>query len=78
LKPRARKCIFLGYSVGVKGYSLWCRDLKKVIINRDVTFTESALLHPEKEAVGSSSSHVGDVSENATEKVEFEVTNASQ
>jgi len=69
LEPRARKCILLGYSVGVKGYRLWCPDLKKVIISRDVTANESALLHPEKEVAASSSSHAGDVLENTTDKV---------
>ena len=39
------KCIFLGFKVGVKGYKLWCPELKKVIISRDVIFDETAMLH---------------------------------
>lgn len=40
LESGAKKCIFLGYSFGVKGYKLCNLDSKspKFIIYRDVTF----------------------------------------
>ncbi|GMP53679.1 hypothetical protein CsSME_00019075 [Camellia sinensis var. sinensis] len=44
LDPRAKKAIFLGFGDGVKGYRLWCPESKKVLIRRDVTFDESAML----------------------------------
>ena len=44
LDPRAKKGVFLGFSQGVKGYRIWCPELKKVILSRDVTFDESSML----------------------------------
>ena len=44
LEPRSLKCIFLGFKPGVKGYKLWCPELKKVIVSRDVIFDEVSML----------------------------------
>ena len=44
LEPRARKGIFVGYGVGVKGYRVWCNDSKKIIVSRDVVFDEDSML----------------------------------
>ncbi|KAH9668238.1 hypothetical protein KPL70_021339 [Citrus sinensis] len=46
LAPRALKGVFVGYPDGVKGYKIWCTDLRppKCIISRDVIFNEDELI----------------------------------
>ena len=70
LDPKSRRCLFLGYANGVKGYRLWDPTAHKVIISRDVIFmedkkqvaddstvdesSETAIVHMEKESVDDS------------------------
>ncbi|KAI9176928.1 hypothetical protein LWI28_008828 [Acer negundo] len=44
MDPRANKAVFVGFSEGVKGFRLWNSESKKIILSRDVTFDESAML----------------------------------
>ena len=44
LDPRAKKAIFLGFSIRIKGYRLWCPSSRKIVSNRDVRFYESSML----------------------------------
>ncbi|KAE8687107.1 cytochrome P450 71A9-like [Hibiscus syriacus] len=47
LDPKSRKCKFLGYADGVKGYRLWDSTAYIVIISRDVIFIEDKLQRKE-------------------------------
>ncbi|CAJ2662759.1 unnamed protein product [Trifolium pratense] len=62
LDPKSKKCVFVGYSKGVKGFKLWDPVSKKMVLSRDVVFdeqfmlkqpevTESAGGSPNKEAI---------------------------
>ena len=44
LEPRSMKCIFLGYKSSVKGYKLWCTEIRKLVISRDVIFDETFMI----------------------------------
>ncbi|KAI9182157.1 hypothetical protein LWI28_022631 [Acer negundo] len=43
LDPKSKRCIFLGYANGVKGYRLWDPTAHKVIVTREVIFVENQL-----------------------------------
>ena len=41
MDKKAVKCIFIGYSYGVKGYKLWDPVAQKVFYSRSVIFRET-------------------------------------
>jgi hypothetical protein len=43
LQPKSEKCIFVGYSKDVKGYTLLQPHFNEIIIRRDVKFDENIL-----------------------------------
>ncbi|KAM1596712.1 hypothetical protein ACFX1Z_031688 [Malus domestica] len=68
LDPRAKKANFLGFSSGVKGYRLWCPEMKKLVISRDVTFDEESMYKD-------SEKNVKDVQQVELEKVASSTSN---
>ena len=56
LDPKSKKCIFLGYKKGVKGYKFWDPIAKKVVISRDAVFDEQFMLQQNQDKVPGNSS----------------------
>lgn len=50
--PRAKKCVFLDYAVGTKGYKLCDLESREVFISRDVSFYEDVF--PFQQGIGDS------------------------
>ena len=44
LDSKLRKCVFLGFEKGVKGYRFWDPISKKTVTSRDVIFDEAFML----------------------------------
>uniref|UniRef100_A0A2N9G262 CCHC-type domain-containing protein n=1 Tax=Fagus sylvatica TaxID=28930 RepID=A0A2N9G262_FAGSY len=60
--PKSKKCIFLGFKKGVKGYKLWDPVAQKVVISRDVVFDEKSMtkaFKEEKSQAAESSNNIG-------------------
>ena len=51
LDSKSRKCIFLGYADGVKGYRLWDPTAHKLVISRDVIFIEDKMQIEENNSI---------------------------
>ena len=54
LDPKSHLCYFLGYCDNTKGYRIWDPVTSKVLIRRDVTFSEQLLYGSPKESSHSS------------------------
>ncbi|KAI9160502.1 hypothetical protein LWI28_008739 [Acer negundo] len=71
LDLRAKKAVFVGFSEGVKGFRLWNSESKKIILSRDVTFDESAMLKQTLQDIKNENP-------NSLQQVEFEVPKKSE
>jgi len=70
LEARAKKDVFVGYPMNVKGYKVWCPASSKFLISRDVTFDESAMLKSKDVVLKPTIME----NEKIDKKVEFEVS----
>nr|GEV75137.1 Gag-Pol polyprotein [Tanacetum cinerariifolium] len=50
LSPKSKKCLFLGYTDGVKGYRVWDPTAYKVVVSKDVVFMEDKIQENKKAA----------------------------
>nr|GEW08436.1 hypothetical protein [Tanacetum cinerariifolium] len=48
LDPKSKRCLFLGYADGIKGYRLWDATAHKVVVSRDVVFMEDKIQENEE------------------------------
>ena len=64
MDSKSRKCVFLGFEKGVKGYRLWDPISKKTVTNIDVIFDEAFMLKQHE---------VETCDDNAQEKLTVEV-----
>ncbi|KAE8673309.1 Rho termination factor, putative isoform 1 [Hibiscus syriacus] len=55
LDPKSKKCKFLGFANGLKGYPLWDPTARKVIISRDVILVEDKLQRKEDDDIAEKS-----------------------
>ena len=44
MESKSKKCIFIGYTAGVKGYMLWDPETRSAFVSRDVVFDEDTVM----------------------------------
>ena len=49
LESKSKKCIFIGFTKGVKGFRLWDPEKKSTFTSRDMVFDEDSMLQEKSE-----------------------------
>ncbi len=76
LDPKAKKCIFIGYSLEQKGYRCFNPSTRKLQVSRDVVFNEMVSWYPPLKVTKDGKARNGDVSSNV--KQESQLINGPQ
>jgi len=68
LEFKSKKCIFIGFTKGVKRFRLWDPEKRSAFTSRDVIFDEKSMLQEESETEDKAQGGASDTQE---KKVEF-------
>jgi len=68
LDPKAKKCIFIGYSSEQKGYRCFNPSIRKLQVNRDVVFDEMISSYSPLKVAEDGEARNGDVSSNVEQE----------
>jgi len=72
LESKSKKCIFIEFTKGVKGFRLWDPEKRSVFTSRDVVFDEESMLREKSETEDKAQGGASDSSTDTQEKeVEF-------
>jgi hypothetical protein len=64
LNPKAKKCIFIGYSLEQKGYRCFNPSIRKLQVSKDVVFDEMVSWYPHLKITEDGEARTGDVPSN--------------
>ena len=72
LESKSKKCIFIGFTKGLKGFRLWDPEKRRAFTSRDVIFDEDSMLREKSETEDKAQDEASDSLVNTQEKeVEF-------